>query len=453
MVGLLVARQLDPASPPTESPRSAVAAATPSVSLTPREVEQTIPSEQTEPRIGDVAPPPVWPTPEAVRDVATFPDALATAVALSVEPTPALVDLVTPTPAVSDAPAIEALRELQAIGQAAPGRLAGVVSRAPRPDSGGSFRAPTPTPARDDILERVGGQARGFTMLPLMHPRARPMVEAQIDTLLKAQIQQVYLGVLADGTFSLDLDYLNAVIERLNAGGRELTLVLYFSSGPTMRDWETTPIRTPFSTIDPRDFRNLIRSDAWTRRTFEATVRRMVPALQLNRSLKPTNRSIAIVMLEDNLERESYRAMRALMQGVIGPDIEVMRNPCPGCRPGNDADTLGDPIEIHAPADSSRLGRRDGFTMDGAGYIFPGERRTPPREYSIDETINLIDEVTAQGASFFGLWRARRQGIVEGELPHPDLRTYEVPTPQQSEVEIELLRHGLLPFGSAENEG
>jgi hypothetical protein len=352
--------------------------------------------------------------------------------------------VVTASPQDTGSPELDALRELQAIGERDSDRLAGIVARAPRPKTGTRIGV-TPTPEIDELLERVEGQARGFTMLPLMHPRARPMVEAQIDTLLKAQIQHIYLGVLADGTFSVDLDYLLAVIERLNAGGRELTLVLYFASGPTMRDFDSTPIRTPFSGINPLDFRDLIISDAWTRRTFESTVRRMVPALQLNRSLKPTNRSIAIVMLEDNLQRESYRAMRALMQGVIGPDIEIMRNPCPGCFRGNDADTLGDPIEIHAPADSSRLGRRDGFTMDGAGYIFPGEPRTPPREYSIDETLTLLDEVTARGASFFGLWRARRQGIVNGDLPHPDLRTYEVPTPQQSAVEIELLRHGLLP--------
>jgi len=356
---------------------------------------------------------------------------------------------VTVAPSDSGSPEIEALRELLAIGEGESDRLAGIVARAPRPERGARSGA-TPTPAADDLLERVEGQARGFTMLPLMHPRARPMVEVQIDTLLKAQVQQVYLGVLADGTFSIDLDYLLAVIERLNAGGRELTLVLYFASGPTMRDFDATPIRTPFSQIDPRDFRNLIVSDSWTRRTFESVVRRMAPALQLNRSLKPTNRSIAIVMLEDNLKRESYQAMRSLARGILGPEIEFMRNPCPGCFPGNDADTLGDPIEIHAPGDSSRLGRRDGFTMDGAGYIFPGERRTPPREYSIDETITLIDEVTARGASFFGLWRARRQGIIEGELPHPDLRTYEVPTPQQSAVEIELLRHGLLPRTTGE---
>jgi hypothetical protein len=295
-----------------------------------------------------------------------------------------------------------------------------------------------------DLLEPVGGQARGFKMLPLMHPRARPMVEVQIETVLRSQIQQIYLGVLVDGTFSLDLDYLMAVIQRLNAGARELTLVLYFVSGPTMRDYDTTPIITPFSRTDPFEFRELIRFDPRTKFRFESMVRRMIPALKLNRSLKPGNRSIAIVMLEDNLDAPAYRAMRESARAVLGPDIELMRNPCVGCWDGNDGDPQGNPVELHAPTSPAALGRQDGYTMDGAGYIFPGERRLP-REYSIEETFALIDATMARGVSFFGLWRARRQGIIGGELVHPDTRNYEVPTPEQSEIEIQLLRHGLIP--------
>jgi len=393
------------------------------------------------------APPPRINSP--VGAITPYPEPRSTAIIGSVGTTSGPAPVSTPPPETSVAPGLQALREIGTLGEPPDStRIGGTVSRAPRV-LGAAGVEPTATPDVVDLLEPVVGQARGFKMLPLMHPRARPMVEAQIETLLRSQIQQIYLGVLVDGTFSLDLDYLLDVIQRLNAGARELTLVLHFVSGPTMRDYDTTPIVTAFSRTNPFDFRELIKFDPRTKYRFESIVRRMVPALRLNRSLKPGNRSIAIVMLEDNLDAESYRAMRATAAAVLGPDIEIMRNPCVGCWEGNDGDPQGNALELHAPTSPASLGRRDGYTMDGAGYIFPGERRLP-REYSIEETFALIDATMSRGVSYFGLWRARRQGIVGGELVHPDLRVYEVPTIEQSEIEIQLLRHGLIPRGPLE---
>ncbi len=385
--------------------------------------------------------------PAAVEDGegTPYPEPRSTAIIGSVGPSlEGLPASPTPDTTESPLPGVAALQELGRIGQESGSTLlGGAVSRSPRSRGGGGAE-PTPTPDAVELLEPVGGQARGFKMLPLMHPRARPMVEAQIETLIRSQIQQIYLGVLVDGTFSIDLDYLLDVIRRLNVGARELTLVLHFSSGPTMRDYDTTPIVTAFSRINPFDFRDMIQNDPRTKFRFESIVRRMVPALKLNRSLKPSNRSIAVVMLEDKLEASSYRAMRDLARGVLGTELELMRNPCVGCWEGNDGDSQGDAVELHAPTSPASLGRRDGYTMDGAGYIFPGEQRLP-REYSIEETFALIDATMARGVGYFGLWRARRQGIIGGELVHPDRRTYEVPTLEQSEVEIQLLRHGLIP--------
>lgn len=408
------------------------------------------------PIVGDVrapalgmipAPPPLAASPAG--GITPFPEPRSTAIIGLVESNPGASLTATPLPAASVAPELQALREIGNLGEPGGSTLrGGMVSRAPAV-VGGRGGEPTPSPEAVELLEPVVGQARGFKMLPLMHPRARPMVEAQIETLLRSQIQQIYLGVLVDGTFSIDLDYLLEVVRRLNAGARELTLVLYFVSGPTMRDYDTTPIVTAFSRTSPFDFRELIQNDPRTKSRFEAIVRRMVPALRLNRSLKPANRSIAVVMLEDNLDIDSYRAMRASAASVLGPDIELMRNPCVRCWPGNDGSSQGDAVELHAPTPPTSLGRRDGYTMDGAGYIFPGERRLP-REYSIEETFALIDATMAQGVSYFGLWRARRQGIIGGELIHPDLRVFEVPTVEQSEIEIQLLRHGLIPRGPLE---
>jgi len=396
-----------------------------------------------EPKLADIQPPPAAPPLEARAIITPYPEPHSTAVALTVGENGAEGPADGPTPAASSPPELEALRDIQQLSEKPSTRIGGVVTRSPRL-VGGKNASPAVTPNAEEVLDRVGGQARGFMVLPLMHPRARPMVEALINTLLRAQIQQIYLGVLVDGTFSFDLDYLNAVIERLNAGGRELTLVLYVVSGPTMRDYDVTPIRTPFSRLNPTDFRLLIAEDRQTRYFFETAVRRMVPALTLNRSLKPTNRSIVAVMLEDNLDAASYRAMRASAAFVTGSDVEFVRNPCEKCWAGNDGDPQGDGVELHPPASVSKLGRRDGFVMDGRGYFFPGEARGPG-EYSIEETFALIDASMARGVGYYGLWRARRQGIINGELPHPDERIYEVPTLEHTEIEIQLLRHGLIP--------
>ena len=51
---------------------------------------------------------------------------------------------------------------------------------------------------------------------------------------------------------------------------------------------------------------------------------------------------------------------------------------------------------------------------------------------------------SVQGPQYFGLWRAQRQGLY-GQVVHPDQRVYEVPTEEQKQVEIELLRTGLQP--------
>ena len=300
--------------------------------------------------------------------------------------------------------------------------------------------SPTPTPT----LTRVGGQSRGYALLHLMHPHARVAVDEQIQILKRSQLNEVYLGVLVDGTFFSDFDYLESVVQSLSEDKRILTLGLYLTNGPAMRSAvpTTSPSRTggTLSWFDPTTFRYLIRFDPPTRATFRDLVENTLPILELNRALNPLNKNYVIPMLEDNLDRESYKAMREIIAEVIEERGKIMRNPCPSCFEGNDAYSFGDPIEVHAPSSIAELNPGDGYTLDGTGLRFPGEGDS--LAYS-PEAVTQLEALSVQrGLAFFGLWRLQRQGLTEGKID-PFLRNYEVPTEEQAAIEIDILRSGL----------
>jgi len=358
-------------------------------------------------------------------------------------PTPATAGATPPQARTTpDGRSIEALKEIASVFGSSPGsgrgdnRLGGTVTRSGF--SGGSevLEAPLDTtaaseePAAEITLPRIGGQARGFVMLYLMHSRARGTVEKQIETLLKAEINDLFLSLLTDGTFSLDFAYLETVIRRLNSGGRTLTLNLFLSNGATMRKHETTPIEAGFNLIPPWNFRDMIQWDPVTRSRFKEMARQVRPVLELNRSLNPLNRNLVTVMLEDNLQGDSYRAMRELARGELGGLTEYVRNPCPGCFEGNDTEASGDALEGHTIADLSILGSRDGFALDGNGYLFPDEP-PQPNQLSFEQARELIQAGIDRRLRYFGLWRAARQGLGSVDT-HPDARSYEVPSPAQS---------------------
>jgi len=293
-----------------------------------------------------------------------------------------------------------------------------------------------------EVLPRLAGQARGYTMLYLMQPEARQTVERQVQAMLDAEVQDLYLGVLVDGTFSKDFDYFRSVLSRLSADGRQLTLVVYLSNGPTMRRFDRTPIEAGFNQIDPIEFRDLIREDPAVRARFVQMVEEAQPIFQYNKSLNSRNTNIAVVMLEDNLDSTSYLAMRQLAGSVLGDSVIYMRNPCPGCYAGNDLYSYGDRIELHAPEGLHALSVGDGFTLDGESYHFPGE--ATGGGLSLDEVEFFKGMSMDQGLRYFGLWRTQRQGLHDGQSVHPRDRHYEVPSDAQIEKEIELLRSGLV---------
>ncbi|MGI6525457.1 MAG: hypothetical protein ACOX2O_09265 [Bdellovibrionota bacterium] len=299
---------------------------------------------------------------------------------------------------------------------------------------------PTPTP-KDEAAPLYTGQARGYAMLYLMQPNARRTVAAELQTLLDSGIREIFLGVLADGTFGKDFEYLKRVLQIFSERGRIITLALYLSNGSTMRKHDRTTIDAGFNMVSPRDFRSLIRYDSETRNKFAEMVKEVKPVFDFNTSLNARNKNIAIVMLEDNLDVVSYLAMRSIAETHLDKNVQFVRNPCPNCYAGNDAEGAGDPIELHHSDDIGALSKGDGLTLDGQSYYFPWENGAG---LSVDDVKLLQKTAYSRGLNYFALWRFQRQGIYAQGIPiHPNDRNYEIPTTDQIEIEKEILRDGL----------
>lgn len=300
---------------------------------------------------------------------------------------------------------------------------------------------PTASPSPEEQRFITGNRPRGYAMLYMMHPRARNVSELQVKTLIDAGIENVYLGVLTDGTFGRDFDYLKGVLSRLSQAGRIVTFAAYISNGASMREHKDTPITAAFNKTDPNKFRELIQNDQTTQDKFRQLAKDVFPVFLHNKNLNPRNKNIAIPMLEDNLDQESYAAIKNIVTDVYGKDlVQVIRNPCLGCYPGNDATTSGEAIEEHGESGFTRVGPGDGFTFDGAQFLYPNEAGTGT---SYQSALFLIAEAERRSALYVGLWRADWQGLSNGPLVHPDNRPYRKVGPSEVEAEINLLRSGL----------
>lgn len=336
-------------------------------------------------------------------------------------------------------------------GQGAPGFVSGYRVPAAVEESD-----PTPVPTRTALprdesqLPWVRGQARGYAMLYAMHPRARQLVEQQVQALIDARIRQPYISVLIDGTFGQDFEYLKGVINRLSTNGRALTLALYLTNGPTMRRYDTTPIDVLFTKYEPGIFRDLIVNDSGVRNMYAGVVRKAKELFDSHIANDPQSRNVAIVMLEDNLDYRSYAAMRTMAGEQLGDGVTFTRNPCVGCYSDglSDGDTQGDQRELHRTEDFRYLTKGDGYTLDGVGFEYPDTDDADsesPNSISSDGVLQMMSEAYARDFAFVGLWRHGWQGVREGVAnKHPDERTYVLSTPAQVQFEISALRHGLV---------
>jgi hypothetical protein len=288
-------------------------------------------------------------------------------------------------------------------------------------------------------------------MLYAMQASAREVVERNVQALLAAHIKDVHIGVLIDGTFGQDFEYLRSIISRLSSNGRRLTLVLYLSNGPTMRKWDRTPIDALFSRIDPGEFRGRIIREQGLQSQFVEVARKAKRVFVFNKGLSQFNVNVAIPMLEDNLDRNAYRVMRDLARSEIRDSALFMRNPCVGCFSGNDGDSLGDPREEHTMKAFGALEPGDGFSLDGIGFTYPGGANTI--ELSAEQLRKLMNDSYVKGLRYVGLWRHDWQGVEHG-VPneHPEQRLYRSSNDDELTFEIDVLRERLSPVVAAEGE-
>jgi hypothetical protein len=284
-------------------------------------------------------------------------------------------------------------------------------------------------------------------MLYAMQPDAREVVERNVQAMLTSHVKDLYIGVLIDGTFGQDFEYLRSLITRLSAQDRRLTVALYLSNGATMRKWDTTPITALFARIKPEEFRSRILREQGLQNQFRDVARQARRIFVFNTGSFAMNSNVALVMLEDNLDQSSYRVMRDLASSEIGNTAQFIRNPCVGCLRGNDDDSLGDPREEHTLERYGILRAGDAFSLDGTGFAYPG--MPPGKEVSSTRLMALMLDSFSRALRYVGLWREEWQGVEYGKPnPHPELRAYTPSSDDQIGFEIEVLRHGLNPVDS-----
>jgi hypothetical protein len=334
------------------------------------------------------------------------------------------------------------------VGTPSDGMLAGIVNRGPR---GGGIIPSTPLPEKGG-LPWVGGQGRGYAMLYALQPEARAVVESNISTLLAARVREPYIGVLIDGTFGKDFQYLREIIRRLNVDGRNLQLSLYLANGPAQRRYKNPPYEVPFVRTRPEDFRRDIRrtnSDAQIEYLRMVSDARML--FEHNLKTNPDARNFAVVMLEDNLDRDSFRAMAQLAREQLEAVSTIVRNPCVNCYSGNDGESLGYPIEEHSVERFNLLEDGGGYTLDGVGFSYPNE--IEGQGITSEQVISLANGAFQRGLSFFGLWREEWQGIERGQgLKDPRGRTYVASAAEETDFEVTVLRSGLPFLNSQESD-
>jgi hypothetical protein len=323
------------------------------------------------------------------------------------------------------------------------GDLSSAPSRSDLANIATPTETPSETPTPSPTPSFVSGQPRGYTMLYAMQPEAHATVESEIEIILESQVRQVVLGILTDGTFGWNPRYVGSLLERLNKNERHTTLVLYLSNGPTQRILDDSPIVESFPQMNVERFREAIRYDPSTREAFRDLARRVVPLFAFHRQLNRSNTNIVVPMLEDNLDAESYAAIRTLTEEILGGLALIVRNPCPGCYEGNDMARLGGPLELHGRENVPFLQPGDAFSLDGSGYYLASETGTPTG-FHVNDLESLFNAFSQINLRYVGLWRHDRQGLENSSGPsHPKQRLYAVPSLEHHETEKILLRLGL----------
>jgi hypothetical protein len=258
--------------------------------------------------------------------------------------------------------------------------------------------------------ELVDGPPRGLSILHLSHPKARPQVEKTINLLAGLCIKRIALATLADPSFGLDITYLEGVVAKLSEH-HELHLFFYLYNGSSQRRWENSAIQGLFTEIEPRSFRQRIQREE----SLKAQYRDMALSISdLTRNAQAMGAHVYWTFgLEDNLDAKSLKAMESILRPIMPHGVTLVRNPCPGCYPGNNVDYRGFIGEHHG----------DSLNFSSASMVVSNDGASD----DLEKLAPVFERVKSYGGVFL-YWNKAWQGLDGRGYIGANERNYVVPS-------------------------
>ncbi len=264
---------------------------------------------------------------------------------------------------------------------------------------------------------------KGIGTLQAMVPSARPQVDDIVDLLFKSRISKPAFNVLFGG-FGENPDYLKSIMNVLNSQGRQAHFLYYLMNGPSQRRWNSTPVRSFEVLVEPKAFRHAILTNAETQQKIITRARTINDLCNHNTSLGGVNR--VTLMLEDNLDDESFQHLFNMVRPIFNSNIQIVRNPCTGAYPGNEGGVpSGCFYESH---NTENQNFSNGVsTNDGKTFKFGKESVHYKEQISLSK-LSKARNVASKQNNWFFLWNAKYQGLISDATPDPFSRIYSVPT-------------------------
>lgn len=292
---------------------------------------------------------------------------------------------------------------------------------------------------RDDPAESLLElPPRGLSLIHAFAEKAEQQVRELADVLFNARIKNVAINVLCDSSFGGNFHIVEEVIEKLNSRGRKCYLLLYLTNGPSQRKYTTTSIDGFGTKISPEEFRDRIQSDASFQVRYRAIAAQAASLALLNMQHGGVSRIVP--QLEDNQTDTSFGAMWSLLRGIVPAEIQLGRNPCKQCWPGN-----GEEIpeaffkEEHVHGAALPQQAAGVVSNDGMTFYLPGQSTQYQPQAELSQLSPALLKAGSLG-SWFILWNAKFQGLPGVQTPAADQRNYAMPTQAEKESIISFLR-------------
>lgn len=282
----------------------------------------------------------------------------------------------------------------------------------------------------------LNGLVRGISTMNMQHPNARAQAETIIQTLIDSKLKDVCLNLLCDGSFGSNTPFVKEQIKKLQASGCRVHMLYYVTNGPSQRDWANTQVPGAFTRVPPEDFRQAIRKDYSTRGKFKELCRRIRPLIE------QADINYVCPMLEDNLDNNGFVAALGLCKEMLGATVKAyVRNPCPGCYPGNTAFAHGTKEEyhIHSQDRLDQIPKNGVLSNDGMALLFKGESNYYNRKAEYLPEWQDAKHIAGARNTWFYLWFPKYQGLGAQAPANPNDRSFVVPAESERRQIINFL--------------